>query len=714
MSSSRAEQECAMQDRFAAGLRALVSGVLAVGVLGSVLAGAPQQVAASGAGPGPGVRVPVSRAPAGFSDTQVLSAASPTALAWTPDGRMLVTTKAGRLVVVRDGERSIALDIRRRICDQGERGLLGVAVDPAFEENHFIYLYYTHKVRGSCGSPRPCPASRVGRFVLDDRGVDRAGETVIVDRLVSPRPNHLGGDLEFGEDGFLYITVGDGTCSLVDPRRCGPLNDNAQLRRVPLGKVLRVTRNGRPAPGNPYLAATGARRCTRPGAVPAGAGPCKEVFAVGFRNPFRFARKPGTSTFFVMDVGLHTWEEVDRLRRGGNYGWNVREGHCARDSVTHCGRAGGFVNPVHDYRHGRCRSITGGAFVPRNAWPGYNGSFLYGDFACGRVFRLSPDGDGGFTRSRFLTGLRGPVHLRFGPYRDASALYYASFFGNSVHRVARTTENTPPVAAFRYVPDGRVVSLRARRSSDPDGDRIARYSWDFGDGSTLTSTAPRVAHSYATTGPFPVTLTVTDARGVASTPVTHTVHAGEHLPTIEVTMPSTAARFRVGQALRLRAVASDQEDGVLDGTAITWRLLLRHANHSHPYAGPVEGQSLTTTYPAPEELAAARNSFLLAVVTATDSRGLSTTLRQRLLPRTVKLTLRSRPGGAALVAEGVRRQAPFAVTSWAGYVFPVSAPNQRVHGAPHVFQRWSDGKAQRHRILTPRRPQTYVARFVRK
>lgn len=328
-----------------------VSALVAVAGSGSgvnasapALVGAPiQRVLAGGSD---SLADPAVSLPAGFNDTVVATVPAPTALIWTPDGRMLVTSKAGVLTVIAASDaKTLALDLRDRVCADGERGLVGVAVDPAFASNHFVYMYFTHKVRGSCGAgDGPDPENRVGRFVLgDDDQIVPASGTPIVDHIVSPSVHHIAGDLEFGADGFLYISVGDGVCSLTRSGSCGPLNGNSQARYLPQGKILRVTRNGFPPGTNPYMGRSNARRCTRPDGVSTKIGPCKEIFASGLRNPFRFARKPGTSTFFVNDVGMNTWEEVNRLGRARNYGWNVREGRCVRDSTTYCGSPGDFT-----------------------------------------------------------------------------------------------------------------------------------------------------------------------------------------------------------------------------------------------------------------------------------------------------------------------------------------------------------------------------------
>jgi glucose/arabinose dehydrogenase len=158
--------------------------------------------------------------PAGFSDRVVATAVAPTALAWTPDDRMIVTSKGGQVLVGEDedGPLTVALDLGETICDQEERGLVGVAVDPAFEKNQFVYVYWTRKTRGSCTTP--APDNRITRFRLgDDNRVVPGSQTVIVDHIVSPQAHHLAGDLEFGADGYLYVSVGDGVCALTGERQ---------------------------------------------------------------------------------------------------------------------------------------------------------------------------------------------------------------------------------------------------------------------------------------------------------------------------------------------------------------------------------------------------------------------------------------------------------------------------------------------------------------
>ncbi len=355
--------------------------------------------------------------PAGFSDELVASLGGPTALAFAPDGRILVATQGGTLRVIQNGSllATPAVNLASKICANSERGLLGVAVDPAFASNGFVFLYYSFNKAGDCGSGT---VNRVARFVMS--GNTLSGEVVVVDNIPSPAGNHNAGDLQFGKDGALYVSVGDGGCDYPGgtPSGCAGSNNAARDRNVLVGKILRIDRNGGIPAGNPFTG-PGTARCNA-GAAPVGQI-CQETFAWGLRNPFRIAFDPNAATtrFYVNDVGQNAWEEIDLGTAGADYGWNVREGHCANGSTTNCGAPPtGMTNPIFDYgRADGCGSITGGAFVPTGVWPAaYQGKYLFADYLCGKIFRLDPNGTGGFTRVDFATGLGGSsaVNLRFG------------------------------------------------------------------------------------------------------------------------------------------------------------------------------------------------------------------------------------------------------------------------------------------------------------
>jgi glucose/arabinose dehydrogenase len=654
--------------------------------------------------------------PQDFEDTRIATVASPTALAFTPDGRLLITTQDGRLRIYESGalRPAAALDLTDVICSDNERGLLGVAVDPNFSVNRHIYLFYTSDQGGSC-------VNRVSRFVLAaSNTVDRATELVLVNGMPSTAGNHNAGDVKFGKDGYLYISIGDGGCDYAATNQCAGANDAARDQHVLTGKILRIAPDGGIPPTNPFLG-TDSARCNVTGRTDPGKK-CQETFAWGLRNPFRMAFDPNAAgtRFFINDVGQGAWEEINLGQAGADYGWNVREGLCVNGSTTNCGAPpAGMTNPIFAYgRSDGCVAITGGAFVPNGVWPSaYDGAYLFSDYVCGRIFTLTPNGTGGYTRTAFATGLgnSSAVAMTFGPHGTTQALYYTSYAGGGeIRRIAYAdTSNTPPSAVSVATPTHGALPLdvgfSASGSSDVDGDPLT-YEWNFGDGSPIATTvAPH--HTYTTKGVYTVVLTVRDNHGGTAT-ATAIIHAGHTPPTPAIASPTSSHRFRVGEAIVLHGSASDVEDGTIPASGLRWAVLLHHDTHTHPFFPSTVGNNLTFQAPPPEDFAAAANSYLEIQLTATDSSGLSRTITQDLLPRTVNVTFATNPSGLRLVANGANLTGPQTAVSWDGYVLSVSAQAQTDgSGQAWAFSSWSDGGAAQHSIVTPATATTYSATF---
>ena len=666
--------------------------------------------------------------PADFEDALIATLPAPTALAFTPDGRMLVTTQAGRLRIVQNNTLlpTPALDLSGKICANSERGLLGVAVAPDFANSRFIYLFYTFNKFNTCPTGQPTnannPVNRVSRFTLgDDNTVNAASEFVLVDNIPSPNGNHNGGDLHFGKDGYLYISVGDGGSDYAGNSGAAGQNDAARDEFVLLGKILRVTPDGGIPSTNPFQGANTAR-CNVAGRTDAGKK-CQETFAWGLRNPFRMGFDPNAATtrFFINDVGQNAWEEINEGTAGADYGWNVCEGHCANGSTTNCGAPpAGMTNPIYSYgRAEGCASITGGAFVPGAVWPtAFAGSYLFSDFVCGKIFQLKQNGAGGYTASTFVSGLGGSsaVAMIFGPHgANSQALYYTTYAGGGqVRRIAYTgTSNRAPVAALTADPTSGaaplIVNFNASTSSDPDGDALT-YDLDFGDNTPHASSVTAV-HTYTRSGTYTATLTVRDPSGATSA-VSVQINAGNTPPAPAIISPTIATRFRVGQIITLQGGATDAQDGALPASSLSWRVTLHHNEHTHPFVASVSGNNVTFTAPAPEDLAATETSYLVIELTATDSQGLSSKITQTLLPNVVNITFLTNPENLRLEVNGASVNAPRTLASWEGYALNVSAPTQAdVSGRTFEFASWSDGGAATHAITTPSTPATYTATF---
>ena len=654
--------------------------------------------------------------PNGFTDTLVASVESPTALAFTPDGRLLVTTQFGALRVVANGTLSPTpvIDLGPALCTANEMGLLGVAVDPAFAANGFVYLYTSRDRGGEC-------LNRVSRYTMSGNTIAASTELVLVDGIPATSGNHNGGDLHFGRDGYLYVSVGDAGCDYAGGG-CYGQNDAARDQHALVGKILRITSTGGIPPSNPFVGA-GTDRCNVNGRTSPGLK-CQETFAWGLRNPFRIAFDPnaaGTS-FFINDVGDGAWEEVNAAQAGADYGWNVREGPCVNGSQTNCGPPpAGMTNPVYAYSHGEsgCHAITGGAFVPNGVWPSaYDGAYLYGDYTCGKIFLLTPNG-GGFTRSEFTDDVGAVVNLAFGPSPQGQALYYTNYDnGGSVRRIEATAvANRPPTARLTASPTSGPVPLAVTfdgsTSSDPDAGDTLTYTWSFGDGSpSQTTSAATVSHTYTTAGRRTATLVVRDDDGAASAAASVELDPGNASPQVTIDTPTASDRFSVGQTIALHATASDPEDGALPPSSLSWRVLRHHDTHTHPFLAPTTGNDVQITQPAPEDLASGVEGYLEILVTATDSRGLATTVSTNAYPRKVDLTFTSSPAGRSVVVAGTTYATPVMLTSWTGHALAVDAPAQTDgSGRSYTFQSWSDGGAAAHTIVSPSTAATYTATF---
>jgi glucose/arabinose dehydrogenase len=668
--------------------------------------------------------------PAGFADTLVTAIGSPTDIAFTPDGRLLITRQTGSLRVFQGGALLATPAISfatANICTNSERGLLGVAVDPAFATNRRIYLYYTVKR----ASDSACK-NRVSRFILPDTNViDPASEVVLLDNMNSQAGNHNGGDVHFGNDGYLYVSIGDGGCDYASPSSCAGSNDASRDEFMLLGKILRITSDGGIPPTNPFQGA-GTARCNMTGGTTPGTR-CQETFAWGLRNPFRFAFDPNTasnvSRFFINDVGQGAWEEIDLGQAGVDYGWNCREGRHTNNTSGPCSPTpAGMVDPIFEYSHsgnvpgtsvGGCASITGGAFVPNGLWPGYDGAFLFADYVCGAIFKLADSGASGNATS-FATGLGGSsaVAMIFGPFGSTQALYYTTYAaGGQVRRINTTSTNNAPTAMASgsplFGPTPLTVTFDATGSSDPDAGDTLTYFWTFGDGTPETSTTNlTIQHTYTAAGTVTAQLRVRDNNLAFSAPVTLQVQPGNQPPSPTITSPAAAATFRVGQTVTLTGSATDPQDGTLPASSLSWTVILHHNTHTHPFLGPVTGNNIQFTAPPPEDLAATDSSFLEIRLTATDSQSLAATVTQNFQPHRVSISFNSVPGGVTLSVNGAAVTTPQTVTSWEAWGLNLAAPPEADLAAQaYLFTSWSDGGAMSHTVATPASGITLTANY---
>ena len=380
-----------------------------------------------------------SAVPAGFSDRVVASGlVSPTAMDFAPDGRLFVLQQTGAVRVIQNGQLLPTPFVTLNVDSNSERGLLGIAFDPHFETDHYVYLYHT--------VPAPDLHNQVSRFTADGNVAEPGSEVDIfdLDPLNPTHGNHNGGAIHFGPDGKLYIAVGEnGTPA------------NAQSLSTTLGKMLRINPDGSIPTDNPFYGRT--------------TGNNRAIWALGLRNPFTFAFQPGTGRMFIDDVGENTWEEIDDGVAGSNYGWPATEGPTSDPQ---------FRSPIFAYMHGAPSqggiAITGGTFYdPRQAsFPRpFTGTYFFSDFGGGWIHNFDPATN---KETSFATGLNEPVDLKV----DAQGNLFALDHGDgAVHEISfgsatSSPEILTPVSSSHYRAGERI-----HFSAGATSDQSSALSW---------------------------------------------------------------------------------------------------------------------------------------------------------------------------------------------------------------------------------------------
>ncbi|WP_432052398.1 ThuA domain-containing protein [Streptomyces xiamenensis] len=597
---------------------------------------------------------------------------NPMELGIAEDGRVFYIDRNGAVRVVHtDG--TVATIGTLPVYTGQEFGLLGIALDPGFTDNGHLYLYYS-----PAGAD---PVDRVSRFTVSGDTLDLAGEEVLLEIDVQREQCcHAGGALEFDGQGNLYIATGDNTNPFGSPTDgYAPLDERpgraawdsqatSANSAVLNGKILRITPQddgGYTVPeGNLYAPGTAD---TRP-----------EIYAMGFRNPFRIGLDPSTDALYVADYGPDAaasdptrgpdgrveWNIVDEP---GFYGWP----YCVGDNTPYhafdyaTGTAGAAFDcaaPVNDSPHNTGvrelppavpaelwmgasstgvpeigtsgAPMTSGAYAydadldSDRKWPAYfDGKAVFADWNNSRMFSVQPDAErtGVSDVSRILEEMdfTRPHALRFGPDGALYVIEWGSGFGgdnadSGVYRVDYVLGNRAPVARMTASrtsgPLPLEVTFDAAQSHHPDGTPIT-FAWDFDGDGTTDSTETAPTHTYTQAGRFTARLTVTDADG--RTAVSNLdITAGNTAPAIEVHAPLNGGYFSFGDTIAYEVSVTDAEDAQIDCDRVIVQPGLGHDEHSHGYE---QYRGCSGTFPLPgDEGHTGANIFGTVTVTYTD------------------------------------------------------------------------------------------------
>lgn len=725
---------------------------------------------------------PAATYPAGFSERTVFTGlTNPTVVRFAPDGRVFVAEKSGLVKVfdsMADSSPTVFADLRTQVHNFWDRGLLGLALDPGFPDNPYVYVLYAHDAAIGGTAPRwgtiggtsdGCPSppgptgdgcvvsGRLSRLTAVGNAMSGA-EQVLIEDWCQQYPSHSVGSLDFGPDGALYVTGGDGASfNFVDYGQDGaPLNpcgdppggvgavltpptaEGGALRSQDLrtfadpvsldGALLRVDpATGAALPDNPNFASPDPN--------------ARRIVAYGMRNPFRMGVRPGTGEVWIGDVGWNTWEEINRIPAPTagvtNLGWPCYEGagrQSGYDSANlsicenlYSAGGGAVQPPLFAWNHSAVAvpgescptgssSAAGIAFAPTSGpYPAaYAGALFFADYSRDCIWAMLPGSNGVPDPSRVLTfaaAAANPVHLQFGPNGN---LFYADFDTGTIREVSYASANRPPIAVATASPTSGpaplTVAFDGSGSSDPDTGDTLTYAWDLdGDGQYDDSVAVRPTYTYTSNGVYTAALRVADDDGATST-ASVTITAGNTPPIPTITAPVTGTLWSVGDVLQFAGGATDAQDGLVPSSQLSWDLILHHCPsncHTHPlqsWAGVATGSITAPDHEYP--------AYLELQLTVEDSGGLTATASLRLDPRTVALTLNASPGGISLTFNGTSQSVPFTRTVIRGSTNTITAPSPQTKGKKQwIFRSWSDGGAATHNITAPATPTTYTATF---
>jgi glucose/arabinose dehydrogenase len=614
----------------------------------------------------------------GLAEAEVVRGLTgPTAMAPLPDGRILVAEQRGTLRVVRGGALLPEPALTLPVDPRGERGLIGVAADPGFPARPYVYVNRT--VAG------PPARNVVSRFTLDGDVADPASERVVVELDPLEAPLHNGGAIAFGADGMLYVATGENSRPELAQRL-----DNR------LGKMLRLTPDGGIPDDNPFAAVA--------------AGPNRAIVALGLRNPFTFAVHPRTGRILVNDVGQASWEEVNELVPGADYGWPRSEGPTTTPGETGPLLAYSSADPLL----ADC-AITGGAFYdpPTPSFPpAFAGSYLYADFCANWIRRLDPDTG---ASTEWGTGLvRGIVGLAVEPGGDVLYLTRGTASGTpDGGRLMRIVNTLAPTIAAQ--PEDAVVNPGepAVFAVRADGAGPLTYAWRR-DGVDLpgeTGPVLRIADPALADDGARVSVRVAGPDGTAVSREALLRVTTDLPPVPAITAPAPGATYAAGDEIAFAGGATDPEDGALPASALSWRVDFHHDDHSHPFVPETPGTAAGTfTVPAVGETSA--NVWYRVVLTVRDALGRRRTATADVRPRTARVTLATEPAGMRVLLDGAPVTTPLTFTGVVG-VHRTLAPvtPQPFGGGLWGFAGWSDGGPAERVLVTPAADATLTARF---
>jgi glucose/arabinose dehydrogenase len=612
----------------------------------SLLAAVALAVSALTGAPPSRAQAPIEVLPAQFAIQNVAAGLTkPTGIDFLPDGRILLAEQAGvvKLITLGSSKHRVALDIQQEVSAALERGLTDVTVDPDFANNGYVYLLYTYDKPGQEPDGVDLRLGRLVRYTMSEDVIDPQSARVLVDGFESDVAYHATGSVRVSPAGEIYASFGDSS----NPYEPSDLSLRSQALTQLQGKIVRVDREGKALPGNPFYDAA------QPKSVRS------MVWAYGLRNPFRFALHPSSAVPYVGNVGQSTSETLVRATAGANFGWPCYEGAEPYAPFTGRPECEGLAGkpPAIDYSYthdGDNASIIGGDFPPFGNFPdALQGSYFFADYNRQFIRRAVLDAGGKVTRVEPFIEFAGFLaDVQFSP---SGRMYALDYIGGTLRQVTFEPDRSPPVARLdASLPSGAsgsisgvaplTVMLSAARSTDADlasGNEKLIYWWNLAagalnqDSGLLVTDTPTLTHVFDRAGTYTVRVTAVDALGWQSSAETRVV-VRDATPRAEVTSTSNGDTYPVGARVIVRGRGFDTAGAALTPDKLSWTVDFMDAGSRRRLAagsGDVVSFVMPASAPDPSLRGLQESGRALVTLRAADSAGVTGSTTIRLYPQ---------------------------------------------------------------------------------
>jgi glucose/arabinose dehydrogenase len=602
--------------------------------------------------------------PEGFITEQIANNLDPTTFLIAPDGRIFIAIKSGQVVIVDTNELLPQPFLSIEVDNFNERGLSGIVLDPEFETNHYVYIFYTVPNANR---------NRVSRFTANGNFAVPGSEQILLTLDEMPGDIHNAGAMKFGLDGKLYIATGDGAHAA-----------NSQSMNNLLGKVLRINKDGSIPIDNPfYTTASGNNRA---------------IYALGFRNPFSMDIHLQSGEIILGDVGGSAWEEINLVEAGANYGWPIIEGKRTTQTPP-----ANYRDPIYAYSHAQGCAITAvGFYHPEeiNFPEEYMHKIFFADYCQGyiKVYDRMLD-----AVENFATGINRPINLKTA---DNGTMYYlerAGMGGGSQQDNTSTTNGS--LWVIQYTGSGEpfitvqpqnqklVIGEEARFQVSVLGQQPFQYHWQLNETNIDGANANiyELANVSLADNGKQFRCLIKNELGETISQYALLEVADNTRPVPVIQLPTEGSVYRAGETLQFQGSATDAEDGELSSSALSWKVDFHHDDHHHP-ALATTGNISSGTYEIPRIGEISDNVWYRVYLTATDNDNYSKTVFRDVHPVKTNITVDTQPTGILMNIDGQLLPTPAQFTSVVGITRTFEALSTIQHeGKLYVFDSWDNG-----------------------